>query len=508
MGELDFNDQISAGKDRNIAYMKTAININSVNVYQLMTEAYYGTGGFRNGNYLIPFSRESDYNSRKQLAHYKNYVRPIIRAMVEPVFSEVAPRVVNDGEGNNAEVDNMFKTFLDDVDTTGTSMQDYSHSALKVCRRHGIVFTVMDNFSSEDQPETLQQANQDRIMPYIYMKQADEVEDYLTDRFGNLEWIIFKESPEIIKGKKELRWRRWTKTTSEVLTRNKVDNSFVSIDVKDHNLGIVPVIKTYSDIPERKDTLLVDPPLYDIARLNYVIYNQSAEIRDQERAQAFSVFYAQGLPDGDTVLGTSNFINLDYQVTIAPGYASPDFNIIAGLVDNQEQIRKDLFLIAEQAGVIGVENSESGISKAYDFFAHEDTLKRTSIIATDMEYKISDLFKLYTGEEYDYTVDYPHDFAPMGLDREIDRFDKIFKMPDINPLLKSRLQEKLARVLFADEERSILDEIIQDIRDNYEKVNQPKPAIPEPIPESEDESMVQQEEDEIVSNEDQDMGIV
>lgn len=464
MGEYDFNDLYTT-QDRNISSMNDAININSVNVYRLMTEAYYGTGGFRSGRYLVPYSRESDYRARQRLSYYKNYFRPVIRSMVEPVFSEEVPRTVTDG---NNDVDNMFKTFIDDVDTTGTSMQEYSHSLLKVCRRHGVVFTVMDNFASDLQPSTVAEAKAERVMPYIYMKQADEVADYQTDRFGSIEWIIFDDIPEVVNNKREMRYRKWTRTES-ILMKKSDNGNFIPISTEVHNLGRVPVIVSYSDIPEKKGLLLVDPPLYDIVRINTVIYNQAAEIRDQERAQAFSIFYVQGIPEGDNAFGPKNYINLDYNVNIAPGYASPDFNIIKGLVENEEQNRADLFLICEQAGVVGVESSESGVAKAYDFYAHEDTLKRTSYIASELEYKISDLFQLYTGEQYDYQVDYPVDFAPLGADREIDRFDKVLKMPDLNPLLKSRLQEKLAKVLFADVDREILDEILLDIRTRYDQ---------------------------------------
>ena len=93
------------------------------------------------------------------------------------------------------------------------------------------------------------------------------------------------------------------------------------------------------------------------------IFNYDKSLRDQERAQAFSTFYVQGISQSDLCLGIKNGISLPDGVNIAPGYASPDFNIIAGLVQNQEQIRKDIFVLAEQSGVVGVKNTESGIAK-------------------------------------------------------------------------------------------------------------------------------------------------
>lgn len=179
--------------DRNISQMSTSVDMAAINVYQLMDEAYYGTGGFRDGRYLIPFARESNYNARRQLAHYKNYVKPIVRAMTEPCFTEIAPRKVTDEAGN--PVENMFTAFIDDCDASETHLQDFSHQALVICRRHGVCFTVMDNFESTAQPATVSEALQSRIFPYIYIKKANEVEAYSTDAFGNLTEIIFTDVP-------------------------------------------------------------------------------------------------------------------------------------------------------------------------------------------------------------------------------------------------------------------------------------------------------------------------
>lgn len=490
-------DSTGQPQDRNISYMATSTPVASVNVYQLMNECYYGNGGIRSGAYLIPFSRESDYQSRKKLAIYKNYIKPAIRAMVEPVFNEQAVRSVEDGAGN--AVENMFSdTFLEDVDAAGTDMQSFSHATLNICRRHGVVFTVIDNFDITMQPDTVADAARLRIMPYIYNKQALEVEEVETDQFGNLKWIVFTDNDVVVNGKSEKRWRKWETERSVVLAKDK-QGKWMEMSESYHGLGKVPVIVSFSDVPESKTCVLVDPPLYNAALINLSIYNQSAEIRDQERAQAFSIFYGQGLPEGDSVFGPKNFINLALEVTMPPGYASPDFGIIAGLVQNQEQLRKDLFMTLEQAGVVGVQNSESGIAKSYDFFGMEETLKRTSYIATNLEFKIAELFMLYTGEIFVYNVIYPTDFAPMGIDREIDRFDKIFKMP-INRMFKYRLMEKLARLIMADEDRGTIEELVENIRAEAEEPA-PTPPPPPVLPGPEEGSNLETQTEDMVNEE-------
>lgn len=460
LDENSFKEVYPVNSNRSINWMNYAVNINSINVYQFMSEAYEGTGGFRTGTYLVPFSRENDFKNRMQLAFYKNYIKPVLRAMVEPVFAKEVAREYD----NNA----LFGQFIEDVDVCGTKIQEFTHAATTIARKHGVVFIVMDNFDATQQPETLDEVQKLRTLPYAYVKTADKLEDYKTDQFGNIEWITFYDYTDRINNKKIVYYRTWTKTESILLKKEENGNKLIEVSKTYHGLGIAPVITIFSEIQEDKSCILPNPPLYDVARLNWQIYNMTVEKRHQERCQAFSIFYAQGVPPSDLVAGLNNYINLPLEVSIAPGYASPPSDILDYLMKSEEQIRKELFLMVEQAGVIGIQSSESGIAKAFDFEAKENTLKRTSVIATSIEEKIANFFKLYTKESFEYIVDYPVDFAPMGLDREIDRIDKIFQMPELNKTFVSKMQEKLAKLYFADENKETLKEILDAIKEDFE----------------------------------------
>ncbi len=448
-------------RDRNIAQMNYSIDINSINVYQFMSEACDGTGGFRSGSYLVKFSRETEFKSRMQIAFYKNYLKQVLRAMVEPVFAQVVAR--------EYEQNALFDQFIKDVDVCGTSIQDFVHTSTTIARKHGVVFIVMDNFNADVLPVTLAEAQMTRKFPYIYTKTADQVEKSLckTDQFGNIEYITFFDSIEILtNGTKNMYYRMWTKEESILLKKEENSEKFLEVSKTVHGLGIVPVIAIFAEQQEDKSCLLPNPPLYDIARVNWHIFNMATEKRHQERCQAFSVFYAQGVPSQDLVISENNYINLPVGVTIAPGYATPPSATLDYLMRSEEQIRKELLLLCEQAGVIGIQTQESGISKSYDFEAKENVLKRTSVIAATTEEKVSNLFKLYTNEKFVYSVAYPVDFAPMGLDREIDRIDKVLKMPGLNEMFLKKIQERLAKLYFADDNKEVLDEILEAIRDH------------------------------------------
>lgn len=459
--ENSFRDVYPANQDRNISQMNASVNINSINVYQFMSEAYDGTGGFRTGTYLVKFSRETDFKSRMQLAYYKNYVKPVINAMVDPVFSQIVAREYDENQ--------LFDQFIKDVDVCGTFIQDFTHTAITLSRKHGVVFIVMDNFDSEQQPSTIAEVQETRSFPYIYTKTADQVEDYKTDAFGNIEEITFFDHYE----EKDVFYRKWTRQESILLKKEKniFSTLFNQQKLKEvsktvHGLGVVPVISIFSEMQQDKSCLLPNPPLYDVARVNWQIFNMSVEKRHQERCQAFSVFFCQGVPPEDLAIGEGNYINLPIGVTISPGYATPPSTTLEYLMKSEEQIRKELYLMVEQAGVIGIQQAESGISKSYDFEAKENTLKRTSVMAATLEEKVAFIFKLYTKEKFNYSVAYPVDFAPMGVDREIDRIEKILKISELNKTFKSKIHERLAKLYFADDSKETLDEILQSIKED------------------------------------------
>lgn len=389
-------------------------------IYKFMDDAFSGANGFRDGTYIIPHPREVFYDGRRDLVFYENFIGKIITSMVDPVFQEPADRSITQ---NGQEVEGlMANEFLNDATNSGNPLQFYTWGAVETARLHGVTFTVVDNFPTEEQPETAGEAIDNRIFPYVYNKTADQVEmkQTTTDRFGNLTAITFAEDPVIAKDekgvvKKQKRWWKWTTESRVVMTRDDNGN-FIELESVDHNLGKIPVVSTYVVKRNGERCVLVDPPLYDIAKVNHAIFNKDSEIRDQERAQGFAVFYVQ---TDDTMMsatiGTKNVWTIPIEATMPPGFASPDPNILKGLVENREKLRESLFIIAGQHGVTGVADGKSGIAKQWDFKAHESVLQTTGKIAEQLELQVMEIFKLWTNEEFEYNVHYKDEFQPANI---------------------------------------------------------------------------------------------
>jgi hypothetical protein len=408
------NFEVSKQDVTNPNYNQTQgyIDSNKVNHYLFCSHAYEGSGGFKDGGYLIPFERELFYQKRKTFSAYRNFVKPIVNAMVDPVFSaKIVRNTTND----------MFQAFIYDADNRGTDLHYFVKEVAILARLHGVVFVIMDNFS--EIPNTREEAINQRKLPYVYIQKAYNVDTFVEDDFGKLISITFK-CKSVKVDNKELSVK--VTYTQDMIIKSYFDgDKIVSQKPTYHGLGKLPVITVYSSMSS--DVLPV-PPMYDICKLNLCLYNKDSELRDNERAQAFSIFYAQlGNTGGNNniALGPHAMVNLpaDPSITIAPGYASPDSSVLSYLTKSAEDFIDNIFRSAEQNGITGLRSSSSGIEAGYKFLSSNNQLKTTSEFCQDFELKLADMFAHYTNENVEYTVSFPKDFNlfynQMGVDEAL-----------------------------------------------------------------------------------------
>jgi len=417
----------------------TADNANArpilgLNVYDFMSYSYHGTEGYIDGSFLVPHSREIFYDGRRELAFYKNYVKPVVRAMIDPVFnSEISREVSQNGKAKPEGL--MVHGFIDNCDNAGSNLHQFMDTVVTTGQLHGVVFVIVDNFPKEEHPANTKEAIENRKFPYLYMKKASQVHKWKMDKFGNLEWIMFCEKDEIAKNtvtgvaEKQKRYLKIDKVNFYKMGKSAKGDGEVEIEARPHEIGRMPVISCYFTDRTDIETPLVHPPHYDIARINHQIFNKDSEIRDQERAQGFSILYVQSDQPGDFNVGTHNLLNIPMDSKFPPGFASPDPNILKGLMENGKELREDLLRIAGQRGIIGVTAAKSGVAMQWDFRAEEAPLKSTSMKADWLEHEIIKIFQLYTPNEvFEYHAEYPDNFKPINIDENIKVVDSALLM--------------------------------------------------------------------------------
>lgn len=383
------------------------VDAHSLPSYAFCDDAFTGGRGFADGSYLIPHPREVFYNTRRGQSVYKNYFKPVVRAMVDPVFAENATRETGS---------EMVQEFLDDADGGGTDLAQIVRRACTMGRALGSCFLVVENAPTG--PDTVAQAIEQRAFPYVYCRKPQDVIAITPTRTGGLVAVTFFDHTERNPDGKDVTYhRRWDSQTWQLLRvveREEGTGTYKYLVVEEgtHGLGQIPVIPVYQFADDRRVTTKVpDAPLIDLARLNFALYQKESEIRNMELNQSFSLLYLQ---DGgkDIVVGTNNYIRVSETATMAPGFASPDAAHMVNLVNNAQALREDIYRIASQNGVIGVKAEASGVSKEWDFRAEEAILKGTALAAAEIEEKIIDIFVAYTGQGADYTVQYPGNFSP------------------------------------------------------------------------------------------------
>jgi len=367
------------------------------NRYEFVLNSYTGEGGYIDGSYLFPHTRELDFESRRKQSYYKNFVKGILDSIITPVFAQKALR-----ESNN----DLFNAFIENVDVNNTHLQDFSQNAITMARLLGNVFIVMDNFS--DVPSTKKQAIDERLFPYIYMKLPQDVYSFKIDKFNRLTEIsFFMEENE--DGEREYVY--WDST---IYRRYRIHNGeYKTITEIEHGFGRIPVIQVNTS--ETKE-ILPQPPLYDLCRVALTIYNQDSEQRDLERIQSFSVLVVPGTqPDQNVEIGSHNLIFIENDASQSPKYIAPDPQVLSTVRTSSEHNVQALIKIANVLGASAVDtgnSTKSGVAMSYSFLGSNYQLMRTAGMATDLEDDIAELFSLFIGEEVEYKVMYKSEYTP------------------------------------------------------------------------------------------------
>jgi hypothetical protein len=434
-----------------------------------MDAAYNGTGGFKTGRYLIPFNSEvrSMFERRKQLAFLKNYLNPIIRATIDPVMNaEIKREIVVNG----AEVKDGLRAneFLKNATGNGQPLQAFVDRVLTKGSVHGVAYAVLDNVPKADQPATVAEAIRLRKFPFVYLRSCDQVQACGRDNMLRLTWIRFIEaSTKDEKGNEVKNFLYYDSTTiqKQKQLKGEKEGAFITTETINHGLGQIPVIVDYYEDQEstEKDNIKMQPPFYDVAKINYLIFNKDSIIIDQERKQGKGMLYMQETAPGNFTFGANNYISVE-PTMMAPGVVSFPPDLLRVLVENNEKLAQDLFRIAGQLGInIHASQVKSGDAYAWEYRAEERNLKRTARRAKNLEEQIMILFAKFANESFKYHCEYPETFRPDSESDELTDLDKLLLMIDTTQGKVRRLIQKQAFMIKAkDWPEAEVTEVITD----------------------------------------------
>ena len=443
-------------------------------IYDFMNNSYYGTGGYKSGLYQQQYSREQLYEERVKNHAYINYFAPIVNATLNPVFSEEPVRMFD-----KAELEERLQAFTKDCTNNGKPLTAFMKSLNLKATLHGVSFAVVDNFGEDEIPESHGEQIAERRLPYVYIQTTDTLKDYRLDRFGKIIWLSFEtDGVEIVEvstgrgrtSKEEASlYRYWDAMQTHLYYYDNEGERIVKPEsITEHGLGVIPVVPLYETEKKDDKDFLPQPSWYDVARTNFVIFNKDGEIRAQERGQGFGLFYIQ--TDGDIeslVTGGSSGLVIPPDVSMPPGFASADPNILAGLVDNCEKIVQRLYQMADRNGVSGTVNQQSGIAKEWDFTAQEWLLQAVSSRTETAEIQIINIVCRYLQIENPlYSVTYKNKFAPRNVVTEVEVLTDVLQDVRLPQSAQNEVTQQILTILLKD---NIPAEELRDILEDVDK---------------------------------------
>lgn len=415
--------------------------------YELLRNAYYGTGGFSNGTYLAKHKRESPekYDNRRALAYYLNYTASTVNSHVDPVFRKEVKR---DWGGSDA----LFELFLKNADATGNDLQSVSRRAALGSKLYGVNFVVVDN--AREQPASKEDAIQNRVCPYTVVVEPQRVIDYLLDTYGRLKMFSYREDKANESG---YNIRIWTQNAWSLQS----DTGAV-LDSGGHHLGRVPVVVWQS---RELDPANILPPseFYSIAQTNLAIYQLCSWLTEILQNQAFSILVYPSLDETVFQTGVSNALGFNgAESRHAPSFIAPDAAPAEMLQGQIDRLIQEIYRMANLTLVTGVKEAKSGAAKAWDFERTNQTLADFAANCEAAEREIVELWKLWTGANIEYLVEYPRDFAILDVAEELVNAQAAIDM-QLGTTILIEIAKRVLAAYLPSIEPDVFDAIIKEI---------------------------------------------
>lgn len=399
-----------------------SVDLNKVNPYDLVRHAYHGTGGFMDGEFLLNHTREKDFAERKGYSFYPNHFKPIIDALVNPIYK-------NPPERENINDSQEWFVFDGDCDAKGTKLTNFMRRAATRAKRDGVLFLVMDNVINI--PSNFSEAMEQRALPYIYWKNPTDVVYYKTDNFGGLAEIAFKELSKEAKSneKDEYQYRLWYRGGWQVYSKFEKGEFKEMVDSGILPFDELPIVQIMTGDPEENPVLPM-PPLYSIARINTAIYNLWSEYREIQRRIGFPIL-ARPVDDVNSPsaveMGAGTILDYPMESSKGPEFIQPGNEVLESIMSAIQDLKEEMYKQAGLSGVTGVIEL-SGRAKEWDNLATQNHLSDFARELERAENRIVYLFGLWLGKDVNVNIKYSESFGIDDFGSDIENAERMLEM--------------------------------------------------------------------------------
>ena len=428
--------------------------------YELLHDAYYGTGMFAAGGALRKHPREDEKNYifRQHLSYFLNHTAPIVNACIDPIFKDTISRDYSENE--------LLQTFIDDVDRLGTTLQEFMNYNALQAKLYGVMYILVDSVSEIG--ETVADVVRNRQLPYLVAIEPKNVYNWRINEVGGLDFFAYTTTVFDDEGKAKAQYNEWTPTSWTI----KNDEQKI-IATGEHNLGRIPVVQWFGRA-SRKIDILPPPEYLAIARTNHQIYHLCSLLTQILNMQTFSTLT---LPDNgqgvdDITLGTNNVLLYPAESSHAPGFIAPDRGPAEIIMAVIKMLVDDMYRLSGINSVIGVQEAKSGVAKQWDFERTNQRLADFSVQCESAEYDIIELFELWTNTSVDYKCEYPREFKINDIADSLAQSQAVLDLGLGSNTLKVETGKKVLDSYLPNIEPDTFDDIVAEIEESVQRQEQ------------------------------------
>lgn len=432
-----------------------------IDKYELLDNAYRASGGFETGDYLIPHPSEKadKYQRRKNMAYFVNYVKPIVDALVNPIFKTDPVR---------SGYSNIFELFLQNVDGNDTTLTRFMKKAAIRAKLHGVEFIVVD---MEQIPEntliTEKMLLEQRLYPYLYLVSPDQITNWATNKFGKLVSISYTVVNTAVDndGNVDDVSEVWTWTENKCIKSvNGIKKEFVN------PIGIIPIIPLYGAIND-SDELICQSDIFALAKTSLALYNACSELRERDRAQAFSLLTYPIADDDDyesveepLKVGTADLLLYRSSSTAKPEFITPPPDSSDILLNEIEFMVKEIYRMASlRMSTDKNTYNVSAIARKIENQQYYQSIAELAQGLEEAEKRIYKIFCKYVGGDFEsYSGSYNKEYAVLDVTEVLNSATISLGLGMTNEYNKE-MRKQVARAVLADVGTVTLNNIIDSI---------------------------------------------
>lgn len=443
--------------------------------WQILIDAFEGTGGFLDGSYLWQYPREdtNDYNARKAQQRYHNYLSPLVDLYTRFLFTQGVKR-----ESTSED----YNAWTEDVDGAGTDMNGLLKRLLSMALVCGHAGVLIDK-TAEAPTGPSKADDKARVVAHVFT--ATAIRDW---RFTNHVLTAVKlteAAPEVGIADEALTGPEAEQTliwTTDGWARFDADGKVVAYDQP--NLGMVPFVVFR---PTQSYTSpMLGRPLTGHANILVAIDNRDSEEDEVIRAQAFSVLTVSVPEGGDVeqakeqlgnVIGAAKAIVVQGEID----YKTPDQAVPEAIRKNRAYLVQELYRAAHVRLKSEGLQAESGDSIRLQYTELNEALQGIAKWLSQVETQIARCFfawQMPTPEAAQAAFEaaaveavYPSEFFQDALLTDLEAWAEAVRM-DLGPTMTARIKRTAVSRIDPDIPADELEKIHAEIE---AAANEPEP---------------------------------